>query len=260
MTWKDAIIYILQSNRTSEGYQPMHYRDITDAIIEKKLRDKYGKTPADTVNAYLSTNKDLFESLGGGEYRLTATGEDLAVKKQQQPSQQLPAPAAPPVAAGSRKLIKNYGMYWVRDGINWNQNPRLWGVQSTGAAPIDLSEMRGIYMLYDGREVVYVGQAADQPILKRLIKHTKNRLATRWNRFSWFGIDNINSDGAVVKIGDSIATDINSLVDALEGILIEGLEPRQNRRQGDNFGFEYYQEIDKDIAKNKLISDFQKLL
>lgn len=29
MTWKDAIIYVLQNNRLNDSYRPMHYRDIT---------------------------------------------------------------------------------------------------------------------------------------------------------------------------------------------------------------------------------------
>lgn len=85
-------------------------------------------------------------------------------------------------------------------------------------------------------------------------------MATRWDRFSWFGIDEVNSDGKVVKSNDLITTDVYTLANALEGILIEGLEPRQNRRQGDNFGFEYYQEIDKEIAKDRFISDFHRLI
>lgn len=64
----------------------------------------------------------------------------------------------------------------------------------------------------------------------------------------------------VSKIDDPFSTTIGNLVDALEGILIEGLEPRQNRRQGDNWGFEYYQKVDDAIAKNDLINKLQKLI
>lgn len=264
MTWKDAIIYVLQNNKLNDENCSMHYRDITNSIIEQKLRDKYGKTPADTVNAQLTTNKDLFESLGNGEYRLIRNNlnspniqTDLVGNCTAQTIADTENILHDP---GFQSIINNYGMFWMRDGINWNHKPKLLGVQSTGASPIDLSDMRGIYMLYDGREVIYVGQAIKQSILQRLVQHTKNRLATRWNRFSWFGIDKINSDGKIIKLDNSITTSIDNLANALEGILIEGLEPRQNRRQGDNFGFEYYQEIDKEIAKDRLKSDFLKLI
>lgn len=258
MTWKDAIIYVMQNNKSNGECQPMHYRDITDSIIEQQLRDSIGKTPADTVSAQLTTNKDLFESLGNGIYRLIKGKVNSDGGKNTSNSKSTLKTTDKP--SSNSTLIKCYGMYWTRDAINWEHSPKLLGVQSDGASPIDLSEMRGVYLLYDGREVIYVGQAAKQPILKRLIEHTKNRLATRWNRFSWFGIDNINEKGCVSKIDDPFSTTIGNLVDALEGILIEGLEPRQNRRQGDNWGFEYYQKVDDAIVKNVLINKLQKLI
>lgn len=267
MIWKEAIILVLQNNKENGEFRPMHYRDITDSIIENNLREegKYGKTPADTVNANLSTNPKLFEAIGGGIYKLTKEGESFSIEnkkklspkedpKETQYSDQLASITI------QDNLIKNFGMYWMRDGINWKQNPKLLGSQSDGAQPVDLSEMRGVYLLYDGREVIYVGQASDQPILKRLIQHTKNRLATRWNRFSWFGIDKVNKEGKVEKISNPIVTDVSKIINALEGILIEGLEPRQNRKGGDNFGFEYYQEIDKDLAKTRIFNELQKMI
>lgn len=267
MTWKEAIILVLQNNKENGEFRPMHYREITDTIIEKNLREegKYGKTPADTVNAKLSTTPKLFESVGGGVYKLTKEGEsssvgnkkDLFIKENSTETQYSDQLTPTPI---QDNIIKNFGMYWMRDGINWKQNPKLLGVQSEGALSVDLSEMRGVYMLYDGREVIYVGQAADQPILKRLIQHTKNRLATRWDRFSWFGIDKVDHEGRIEKISNPIITEVSILLNALEGILIEGLEPRQNKKGGDKFGFEYYQEIDKDLVKTRLFSELQKLM
>ena len=267
MIWKEAIILILQNNKENGEFRPMHYRDITDSIIENNLREegKYGKTPADTVNANLSTNPKLFEAIGGGNYKLTKEGESFSIKNTKKLStKEVPIETQHSDQLASitiqDNLIKNFGMYWIRDGVNWKHNPKLLGSQSDGAQPIDLSEMRGVYMLYDGREVIYVGQAADQPILKRLIQHTKNRLATRWNRFSWFGIDKVNKEGKVEKISNPIVTDVSKIITALEGILIEGLEPRQNRKGGDNFGFEYYQEIDKNLAKTRIYNELEKLM
>lgn len=261
MTWKEAILNILQNNENGDAYAPMHYRDITNAIFEKGLIDpNKGKTPANSVSANLSKNPDLFENLGGGMYRLKELSGNKNSNKKENISENQPnlkGETAKP-AHGHSKLIQSYGMYWLRDGIDWD-NPKLWGIQSSGAKAIDLSEMRGVYMLYDGREVVYVGKSSET-ILKRLIQHTKNRLATRWNRFSWFGIDGINKDGQYLRTDDNIRIDATTLIEAMEGLLIEGLEPRQNRKQGDNFGFEYYQEIDKEIAKQKIVTSIQALL
>lgn len=263
MTWKEAVITVLKTNKKGGIYVPMHYRDITNAIFENNLIDSNGKkTPANTVSATLTKNKDIFESVGNGEFRFkecVAEYSDAQSKKcidEDLPDMTLKEDHTTHIHTN---LIQSFGMYWIKDGINWNKRPRLLGTQSSGSKPIDLSEMRGIYMLYDGREVIYVGQATDS-ILKRLIQHTKNRLATRWNRFSWFGIDDINEKGQIVKTDNTFQTKIEHLIDTLEGILIEGLEPRQNRKQGDNFGFEYYQHIDKEIAKDKIMDDLKKVL
>jgi len=263
MTWKNAIISVLQENRQGNKYVPMHYRDITDLIIEKRLVDSYGQTPANTVSRVLTTTKTLFSRVNDGEYSLTEEGQKYVIHngiKFNKHDLKNSEGITTIFENVTETLIPTYGMFWLREGINWDNHPKLLGVQSTGATPIDLSEMRGIYMLYDGREVVYVGQAIDRPILKRLQEHTKNRLATRWNRFSWFSLDSIHPEsGNIVKVGNLINTSLHVLANALEGILIEGIEPRQNRKQGDNFGFEYYQEIDREILKDKYLSELKKL-
>ena len=46
---------------------------------------------------------------------------------------------------------------------------------------------------------------------------------------------------------------IGDLINSLEGILIEGLEPRQNRKQGNKFGDEYIQVIDYEIQKDQAL-------
>lgn len=263
MTWKEAIKKVLEENKIGDSYLPMHYRDITNKIIDENLVDSYGKTPARTVSTTLTTSKGLFTRVDEGTYILSAPAKNAVknrntnkVKEKRVSTQDnvtMPSP-------NHEKLVPSYGMYWMRDAINWESNPKLLGVESTGASPIDLSEMRGIYMLYDGREVIYVGQAVDRPIIKRLLEHTKNRLATRWDRFSWFGLDSIHpNSGKIIKQSESFTSDLHSLANVLEGILIEGLEPRQNRKQGDNFGFEFYQEIDKEVLKDKLLSNLKKL-
>lgn len=263
MTWKEAIIKVLEENKIGDSHRPMHYREITDKIIDENLVESYGKTPARTVSMTLTTSKEMFIRVDDGTYMLseptkgTSKNRNFKSKanKMEVHKSNEPMPYSNPV-----KLMPSYGMYWMRDAINWDSTPKLLGVESAGASPIDLSEMRGIYMLYDGREVIYVGQAIDRPIIKRLSEHTKNRLATRWNRFSWFGLDSVHpGSGKIEKQIENFNSDLHSLANVLEGILIEGLEPRQNRKQGDNFGFEYYQEIDKEILKDKLLSNLKKL-
>ncbi|MDE5969081.1 MAG: hypothetical protein K2G64_08265, partial [Muribaculaceae bacterium] len=226
---------------------PMHYKDITAAIIENKLVETVGKTPVHTVNAQLCSSKNLFKSLGSGIYCLVeesskATAESTISSK---------------ACITASNLIQAYGMFWSREAVNWSK-PKLLGLQSSEGAPINFNQMRGIYLLYDNREVIYVGQAIKQSILKRLTDHTKDRLTTRWNRFSWFGLDGVSDDGKIIKLHDPVTISIETLVDAFEGILIEGMEPRQNRKIGDNFGIEYLQKADDTVMTSKMIEHLLK--
>lgn len=51
------------------------------------------------------------------------------------------------------------------------------------------------------------------------------------------------------------------MVPALEAILIEALEPRQNRKRGDDLAaVEYLQQEDLEIKKQKLKGDLEALL
>ena len=52
---------------------------------------------------------------------------------------------------------------------------------------------------------------------------------------------------------DKIVPTFATLVTALEAILIETLEPPQNRRRGDDFmGVEYIQDIDPELKEQEL--------
>ena len=71
----------------------------------------------------------------------------------------------------------------------------MFGVQTIGATPVNFDKQIGVYPLYDGREIMYIGQAITQTIGERLFQHTKDRLSGRWDRFSWFGLYSVNENG-----------------------------------------------------------------
>lgn len=86
------------------------------------------------------------------------------------------------------EIISSFGMFWRRDAVEWVPTPKLLGMQQIGAEPVDFNKQIGIYLLYDGREVIYVGRATDRPLGRRLYEHTMDRFSSRWDRFSWFGL------------------------------------------------------------------------
>ena len=55
MYWKDAIVKVL-----AEEGRPMHYKEITEKIIKKGYRTKYGDFPEMTVHPILDGRTDLF--------------------------------------------------------------------------------------------------------------------------------------------------------------------------------------------------------
>lgn len=269
MRWLDAIVEVLKENKQENGdYAPMHYGDITNAIIEKNLRRTYGITPRNTVNAYMSTHPELFSSLGGGFYALLQAGTEYAegVKRGMHNGSDAEVEDAQNDVINveiekenKSKIIKIFGMFWDRAKIEWGR-AKMTGRQNVGAGVVDFSNVRGVYILYDGREVVYVGQALKTPIFKRLKDHTKDRLSGRWNRFSWYSIDGIDQEGNIVKADKQFSVNIEDLINAFEGIMIESMEPPQNRRQGDNFGDEYIQDENVKLDKEQILKTCVSLL
>lgn len=247
MTWKEAIIKVL----VDEG-SPLHYSDITRRIIENGYRkpNEMGKTPEMTVNAQLTTNKHIFRKLGNGVFELLdgvksepslIEHNDVLLEKT---TEEL-------LSVEREHIIKNFGMFWGRDNVDW-KTANLYGCQNGSSSNINFKEQVGIYLLHDAREVVYVGQAVKQPISKRLADHCKDRLNGRWDRFSWFGFYGVAEDGKLI-MDDFHNTNfsIENVANALEAILIEGLEPRQNRKAGNDFGYEFLQATDPKIEKKK---------
>ena len=65
-------------------------------------------------------------------------------------------------------------------------------------------------------------------------EHTRDRLNSRWDRFSWFGVRRARDNGQLTAIPRA-GIRVKTLIATMEALLIEGLEPPQNRRQGDGF-------------------------
>lgn len=159
-------------------------------------------------------------------------------------------------------LINAFGMFWSRDQVTWKPSmPHLLGVQQSGSTPVNFTEQAGVYVLYDVHRPIYVGKVTEPRLGLRLHEHTRDRLTGRWTRFSWFGVRGVTSEGRLAPIpGGEIA--VASLIATMEALLIEGLEPPQNRRQGDGFNaVEFIQVMDPDIEKEQkrsLLAQFSK--
>ncbi len=179
MTWEEAIQKVLADVSPNS----LSCTEIAECIISGRLRKNIGKTPAATVSSVItrSIRRD-------GEISPYRKG-----KKKGTYSMLLPAGSnsgtVPPTSTASQSkesaepdsILYSLGMFWQRDAVDWKQKPKLLGVnmKRTKSTPVDFCEQRGIYLLYDGREIIYVGQTIDRPLGKRLYEHKKDRMSTR---------------------------------------------------------------------------------
>lgn len=248
--WIEAIKQVL-----GKAGQAMHYSEIAQAIIDGKLRKDVGATPASTVNANVSwslkyePDKSPFVRVSRGVYDLR---EISTTGKLPTSAAEAPLGAEVEVTEDSAGIIQAFGMFWRRDLVDWGNTPELLGQQQHGAALVDFCEQRGVYLLHDVQRVVYVGQAADQPLGRRLNQHTADRLNGRWDRFSWFGIRRVMADGKLVD-PDLKSLTSGDIITTLEALFIEGLEPPQNRRRGEDFSAVEYLQADNPKQKSRAI-------
>lgn len=247
MTWREAIDKILASSA-----EPLHYREITERIISERLRKTFGATPARSVRATIAISfkqgkKSPYLRIEKGVYTLRSRSVVQQVDIVQEEAEE------------QYEIITSFGMFWRKEAVEWMATPKLLGMQQIGATPVDFCKQLGIYLLYDGREVIYVGRSTERPLGRRLYEHTIDRLSARWDRFSWFGLLPVSDEGEIGVLPQAYtATD---LIPALEAILIEALEPRQNRKRGDDLAaVEYLQKLDPAIEKKRVKATLDTVL
>ena len=149
-------------------------------------------------------------------------------------------------------IIKNYGLFWRVDRVNWGYKGGLEGRArgDTGKkeGTVNFRGQKGIYALYSDYKLVYIGQTrgGEQGTLFARLKHHHkvDDLSERWDRFSWFGMlqplaeaakKALKSKGDIrdlylpkkeLNIAPSVA------IDMLEAVSIAISEPQLNLQRG----------------------------
>ncbi|NKX75001.1 hypothetical protein HGG73_12630 [Rhodobacteraceae bacterium R_SAG3] len=243
LNWNDAIFKVLEASD-----EPLHYKNIAEEIEKNEFRKSLGATPANTVNSIINTslNQDAgtpYVRTGRGYYTLKVRSNSTTDKQSASSAQDEEKPTG---------LIHSSGMFWQRASVVWKSNPKILGQQLIGSEAVDFCDQIGVYLLHDRDRVIYVGRSIDRPMGQRLFEHTKDRLNGRWDRFSWFGLKGVDDSGQLLE-ADLVANDVNMVIATLEALLIEALEPPQNRKRGDQFSAtEYLQVADPDKDKQKI--------
>jgi hypothetical protein len=97
-------------------------------------------------------------------------------------------------------FIKNFGQFWRAEEVDWfpgqgNRNSfRLLGRQGTNLPGVRLADfryMQGIYILYANHGPYYTGLTTEQGLGKRLQDHLSDQHCDKWDRFSWFGFQQV---------------------------------------------------------------------
>lgn len=215
--------------------------------MTRGLKTTAGATPDATVNAQISASikhegtASPYLRVGKGTFTLRPSGAAAGEPVNEQ------------AVETSDDVIRAFGIHWQREHVLWQRQPRLYGRQQVAAKSVDFSGQRGVYVLSDHHTVVYVGRAVERDLGQRLYEHTLDRVSGRWNRFSWFGLYDVSDAGKLTQ--ESLTPTFASIVTAFEAILIETLEPPQNRRRGDDFtAVEYIQDIDPELREQELQS------
>lgn len=258
MPWRKAILRVL-----SEAKEPLHYSEIAQRILDNGLRKQTGATPAATVAATISMSmqRDLVR-VDRGVYTLvprTSTPQETSSVERSDAPEVIP-PTAPEKVEEDNGFLNAFGMFWRRDEVDWEQRGQsLLGAQLKAAQGINFAEQVGVYILYSGDRVIYVGRITEPRLGSRLWDHTRDRLTGRWDRFSWFGVRTVADDGTLGPVPSGNFA-IEMLVATMEALLIEGLEPPQNRRRGDGFNAtEFIQTTDPQVERRRAQQFFQRL-
>ena len=256
MKWWDAIYKVLLDNNNDA----MSYSDITDEIASKKYRVSLGAIPAATVASIIARDirengeYSTFRRVNPGEYILRSPNQTISSPSTITSNVSQSDDAEDEAEVLENRAIAAFGMFWSRNDVRWKNNPKLLGTQSS-AEPVDFCGQVGVYILYDHQRIVYIGRASERKggksIGQRLFEHTTDRLNSRWDRFSWFGVYPVDNNGKLI-IRDEVKISCEDIAIAFEALLIEACEPPQNWRRGDDLQVvEYQQKLDPDIEQQR---------
>ena len=127
-------------------------------------------------------------------------------------------------------IVRVFGLFWSITGVDWKMR-EMFGDIKRGAGTIKTNAWNqyGVYCLYSDYKAIYVGRAVTSTIGERLDAHRADRLAGRWDSFSWFGVNLVNANGSLraFKTRQHKRPDT---IKALEAFAIIAFDPRLNRR------------------------------
>jgi hypothetical protein len=157
-------------------------------------------------------------------------------------------------------IVRAFGLYWSITGVDWDRK-KVFGVEKEddpASQTWNLWKQSGIYCLYNEYQPIYVGRALVDNLGDRLDSHRSDRLAGRWDSFSWFGARRLNANGTMQNFEQRMMTK-EEIVKSLEAFALMAFDPRLNRRHETIPGAkQLIQKADKPKAIRTLVEEIHK--
>lgn len=136
-------------------------------------------------------------------------------------------------------LIRAFGQYWNPEIIEWgrrgpNNKGKLLGdirFKDGVIVPIDFWEAKGVYVLFDRFKTIYVGKALESSLGFRLRSHLSDRLAGRWDMFSFFSVSTVNKTTRDTRNPGQRQVTRGVIINSFEALAILIADPSLNRKR-----------------------------
>ena len=244
LTGKEAVFQILAYVK-----RPLKKRDI-DEWLEANKQEPLTDGQIDGAFYALSTNYlNVVEKVEPGTYRIHKewNGEPLDKQVGQQ-GRSVPQSTPVSQARRARVVIPCFGLHWERNLVSWSTAQNLLGAAKGGDA-VNFANQTGVYVLYQWPQVNYVGRTASGELYQRLKSHHMDPTKGLWDRFSWFGLDQLDDDGRLRERRGQMS--IADEVTMMEALLINVLTPPHNNKGGDGMGVQYFQVPDPTVEERE---------
>lgn len=113
---------------------------------------------------------------------------------------------------------------------------------------VNFANQTGVYVLYQWPQLNYVGRSTSGTLYQRLKAAHNDPAKGLWDKFSWFGLNQLDDDGRLRRRGQMSITDEVTMMEAL---LISVLAPPYNNRGGEGMGRQYFQVPDPMVEERE---------
>jgi hypothetical protein len=135
-------------------------------------------------------------------------------------------------------LVRAYGLHWNPDIVDWgkpgagNKGSLLGTIRKNDKShEINFWDVFWIYVLHSEFRPIYVGKASATRLGLRLRNHLTDRLAGRWDMFSWYSLSKVNTTSGTVSDPGTRQVSQDTVNDTLEAVAILIADPPLNRRR-----------------------------